>query len=131
MRPEIAADHTMFENDRNDLLEIATGDAVLCRLEKTFEHRRVNLGPAHFRCWASRSERHDFFPRIGMHPRPRLVEKKIGDEKRRAVRTTERELFERTVSDEDAARRSLDEGEVLHHAAILCVRSRAVAYQGP
>src|SRR5439155_9330365 len=64
-------------------------------------------------------------------PRPRLIEKKVSQEKRRAVRTAERELFERTVSDEDAARRSLDEGEVLHHAAILCVRSRAVSYQGP
>src|SRR5260221_1797485 len=47
-----------------------------------------------------------------MPPRMRIVEKKVTDEKCRAVRTPQRCLLERTPADEDAVRRGLDEGKV-------------------
>src|SRR4051794_23570157 len=51
-------------------------------------------------------------PRRGMPPRMRIVEKKVGDEKRRTLRPTERQLLERPPPDEHPPRRGLDEGEV-------------------
>src|SRR5437660_9718277 len=53
-----------------------------------------------------------FLPRRGMPPRMRIVEKKVGDEKRGTLRPPERQLLERPPSDEHPPRRGLDEGEV-------------------
>ena len=49
----------------------------------------------------------------------RIIEKEIGDEESRTVRTPEGQLFERTPADEESARSNLDEGEVPLHGAIL------------
>src|ERR1019366_7271987 len=122
--PVVAAlgETARLEDHRNDFLEIAAGHSRARGFEKrseVIERRRIPCDARRVALLETRCEIFEvrLFPGGWMPPRMRIVEKEIGDEERRPAGPPERQLFERSPSDEDPPRRGLDEGEVaLRHA---------------
>src|SRR5450755_1423273 len=116
-----------LEDHRHDLLEVAALETVLRGLEQSRESVLIDRLPIDLGRRREFEPRREFFdryllPRIGMAPRARFIQKEVGDEERRAVRTAERELLERAPSDEQTAGRGLDESEVGHRSGFYAVR---------